>query len=83
MCGTGEADLQAFDLAEPSLAAGFLDPGQQVVAHVEEPATLGRVWAQEGAAQAGVLVDAGGGVGAPAGAQGHLAVLEVAEELLR
>ena len=43
---------------------------------------LGRVGAQQGAAQAGVFVDAGGGVGAAAGAEGDLAAFEVAEELL-
>jgi hypothetical protein len=34
--GSGEADLQAFDFSEPSLAAGFVDPGDEVVADVEE-----------------------------------------------
>ena len=80
--GSGEADLEAFDFAEPSFAAGFFDSGQQVVADVEEALALGWVGAQQGAAQAGVLVDAGGGVGAAAGAEGDLSVLEVAEELL-
>ena len=74
--------MQAFDFAEPSFAAGFFDSGQQVVADVEEALVLGWVGAQQGAAQAGMLVDAGGGVGATAGAEGDLAVLEVAEELL-
>jgi hypothetical protein len=79
---SGEADLQAFDFAEPSLCAGFLDPGQEVVADVDESLALGWVGSQEGAAKAGMFVDAGGGVGAPAGAQRDLAVLEVAEEFL-
>ena len=80
--GSGEADLEAFDFAEPSFAAGFFDPGQQVLADIEEALALGWVGAQQRAAQAGVLVDAGGGVGATAGAEGDLAMLEVAEKLL-
>ena len=34
--GPSEADLEAFDLTEPPFAAGFLDPGQEVVADVDE-----------------------------------------------
>ena len=34
--GSGEADLEAFDFAEPAFAAGFFDPGQQVLADIEE-----------------------------------------------
>ena len=41
--GSGEADLEAFDLAEPSFAAGFLDPAEEVVADVDESAALGGV----------------------------------------
>ena len=54
----------------------------QVVADLDQPVALGGVGAQQRAAQAGVFVDAGGGVGAAAGAQGDLAAFEVAEELL-
>ena len=50
--GSGEADLEAFDFAEPSFAAGFFDPGQQVLADIEEALALGWVWAQQRAAQA-------------------------------
>ena len=43
--GSGEADLEAFDFAEPSFAAGFFDPGQQVLADIEEALALGGVGA--------------------------------------
>ena len=43
--GSGEADLEAFDFAEPSFAAGFFDPGQQVLADIEEALALGWVGA--------------------------------------
>jgi hypothetical protein len=52
--GSGEADLEAFDFAEPSFAAGFFDTGQQIVADIEEALALGWVGAQERAAQAGL-----------------------------
>jgi hypothetical protein len=78
----GEADLEAVDLAEPALAFGFSDAGDQVVADVDESRLLRRVRSQERASDAGVLVDAAGSIGPTAGAQGDLAVLEVAEELL-
>lgn len=61
--GPSEADLEAFDLAEPAFAAGFLDPGEKVVADVEESSALCGVGTQQRAAQAGVFVDARGGVG--------------------
>ena len=41
----GEADLQALDLTEPSLAAGFGDAADEVVADLGEAATLVRVGA--------------------------------------
>src|SRR5215472_13698999 len=77
-----EADFEAFDLAGPAFAFGFADAVEQVGAHVGEPAALGGVGPQERAAQAGVLVDAGGSVGAAAGPVGDFAPLEVAEELV-
>jgi hypothetical protein len=52
-CG-GEADLQAFDLAEPALVLGFADAVEQVGAHVGEPVALCGVGPQERAAQAGL-----------------------------
>jgi hypothetical protein len=80
--GRGEADLESFDFAEPSLLAGFGYAGVQVVADAGQPGALGRVRAQQGAADAGVFVDAWCLVGAAAVAQRDLAALEVAEELL-
>ena len=41
--GPGEADLEAFDFSEPSLASGFVDSGDQVVADLEEAVPLGGV----------------------------------------
>jgi len=43
--GGGEADLQALDLTEPSVAAGFGDAAEEVVADLGEPAALVRVGA--------------------------------------
>lgn len=48
--GSGEADLRSFYFAEPALASGFLDPGDQVVGDFEEAGTLGGVRAKEWAA---------------------------------
>jgi hypothetical protein len=79
--GCGEADLESFDLAEPALLAGFGDAGVQVVADGGQAGPLGRVGAQQGAADAGVFVDARCLIGAAAVAQGDLAAFEVAGEL--
>jgi hypothetical protein len=62
--GGGEADLQALGVTGPALAACFVDAGGQVVADLGQPRVLGGVGAQQRAADAGVLVDAGSGVGA-------------------
>jgi len=56
LAGAGEADLQAVDLAEPALLAGFGDAGVQVVADLDQPWALCGVGAQQRAAQAGVFV---------------------------
>ena len=64
--GSDEADLESVDLAEPALVAGFGDTGDQVVADLDEQLALGGLGAYQRAAQAGVLVDAGCGVGATA-----------------
>jgi len=37
----GQADLESFDLPEPALALGLVDPGDQVVADVGQPRPLG------------------------------------------
>ncbi len=43
--GGGEADFESFDFTEPSLAAGFGDAADEVVADLGEAAALGRVGA--------------------------------------
>jgi hypothetical protein len=48
--GCGEADLESFDFAEPALLAGFGDAVVQVVADAGQAGPLGRVGAQQGAA---------------------------------
>src|SRR5262249_56500375 len=54
---------------------------EEVVAAVGDAGPLGGVWRVQGAAQAGVLVDAGGSDGAAAEAGGEFAAFEVAGEL--
>ena len=81
LAGAGEADLQAFGFAEPAGCSASAMRAGEVVADLGEAGTLGGVGAQQRAANAGVLVDAGGGVGAAAVAEGDLAAFEVAEEL--
>ncbi|MDX3751221.1 hypothetical protein [Streptomyces sp. AK08-02] len=80
--GTGEADPQPFDLAEPSFAFGLGDAGEEVVSDLDEPVTLSGVGPEHRAADAGVFVDAGGAESAAACTDGDLAPLEVAEEFL-
>jgi len=50
LASAGEADLQAIDLAEPALLAGFGDAGVEVVADLDQPRALRRVGAQQRAA---------------------------------
>ena len=76
-----QADFQSFGFAEPAGRFGFGDTGGQVAADLSEAGPLGGVRAQQRAAQAGVLVDARGVVGAAAVAEGDLAALEMAEEV--
>ena len=76
--GAGEADFESFGFAEPAFAVGFGDAGGEVVADLGDAAALGGVWPVQGAAQAAVLVDAGGCERAAAGAGGDFAALEVA-----
>src|SRR5262249_44717262 len=80
--GAGQADLESFDFAEPSFAFGLGDPSDEVVADLHDSLPLNRIWPVHRAAQAGVLVDARGGVGAAAQSCGDLSALEVPEELL-
>jgi hypothetical protein len=69
--GAGEADRESFGFAEPAFAVGFGDTGDQVVADLGDAVLLGGVGPVQGASQAAVLVDAGGGEGAAAGAGGR------------
>jgi hypothetical protein len=55
--GAGEADLEALDLAEPAFALGLGDTVVQVAPDLLEPAPLGRVWPQERAPDARMLMD--------------------------
>jgi hypothetical protein len=41
--GSGEADLESFDFAEPAFALGFGDAGGEVVADLGEAVALGGV----------------------------------------
>ena len=41
--GSGEADFEAFGLAEPAVGFGFGDAVQQVVTDLGQPAAFGRV----------------------------------------
>jgi hypothetical protein len=61
---------------------GFGDAGDEVVADLGDAGPLRGVGPVQGAAQAGVLVGAGGAEGAAAEAGGEFAALEAAEELL-
>jgi hypothetical protein len=50
--GGGQADLQSVDLAQPALAFGLGDAGDQVVADLDQTVTLGGIGSKERAAQA-------------------------------
>ena len=54
--GGGEADLESFGFAGPAFAFGFGDAGAEVVADLLQAVPLGRVDAEHGASDAGVLV---------------------------
>src|SRR5690242_13339337 len=64
--GGGEADLEAFGFAEPAVDAGLGDAVGEVPDDLGEAVAGGGVGAEHGAADAGVLVGAGGSVGASA-----------------
>src|SRR5215471_9243030 len=76
------ADLEAFCFAGPAFVFCLGDACGEAGADVAEPVPLGGVDAEHRAADAAVLVDAAGSVGPAAVAEGELAALEVAEELL-
>ncbi|TJZ59193.1 hypothetical protein FCH28_03625 [Streptomyces piniterrae] len=71
LLGASQADLETFDLAEPAFRLGFDDSGDQVVVDLGKPCPLGGVRSEERASDASVLVEAGGAVGAGAGADGE------------
>src|SRR6266852_5837937 len=79
--GAGEADLESLGFAGPAFAFGLGDAGDQVVADLGDAGPLAGRRPVHAAAQATVLVNAGGAERAVAGAGGDLAELEMAEEL--
>jgi hypothetical protein len=52
-----EGGLQPFNLAEPALALGLGDAGDEVVADLLQPAALGRVRPEERATNASVFMN--------------------------
>ncbi len=67
LSGSGQADLQSFDLAEPAAGGCFFDPLVQVGDDLGEPYSLFGVGAEHGAAQASLTE--------PAAEFGHVARL--------
>ncbi|WP_280703591.1 hypothetical protein [Kitasatospora sp. GP82] len=47
LLGSGAADPQPLDLAEPAFAPGFGDAGDEAVTDVDQPCPLGRIWSEE------------------------------------
>ena len=76
-----QADLEAFDFAEPALAFGFANASDEVVANLDQSIALCRVWPQQCTTDTSVFVDTGCSERASAGADGDLASCEVSEEL--
>ena len=77
-----EADLEALDLAVPSVVAGFDDPLGQVPGDLGQARSLSRIDPEDGTSDTGVLVAARRSVRPGAGPEGHLAFLEVLLEFL-
>ena len=50
--GSGQADAEAFDLAEPAFALGLGDAVEEVVAYVDQPVSLVGVGPEHRAADA-------------------------------
>jgi hypothetical protein len=50
LAGSGEADLESVDFAQPAFASGFVDAGEQVVADLLDAVAAGGLWPQEWAA---------------------------------
>lgn len=80
--GAGAADFKALDFAEPVLALGLGDAGEQVVADLGGARPLARVRPVHAAPQAAVLVNAGGAECATAYSCCDFPAFEVAEEFL-
>ena len=79
--GGGDCHLESFDFAEPPLIASLGEAGVEVLEDLLEATRLGRVRAEERAAEAGVFVFARGAVGPAADPEFDLASLEMPEEL--
>ena len=82
LLGGSEAGLESGDFAEPAFAAGFGDAVVEVVADLDQALCLSRVGSKQRTSDATVLMQARRSEVAGAGAQGDLAQLEVAEELV-
>ena len=80
--GCGDADLNAFELAEPAFSFSFQASLREVDADLFEPGPLGGVGAQHRAADASVFMDAGSAIGATAGSEFDFAFEEVGVELV-
>ncbi|WP_327321051.1 hypothetical protein [Streptomyces sp. NBC_01235] len=76
-----KADLEPLDLTEPAVGAGLADAFSEVLDDLDESGPLAWIDLEDGAANAGVFVLAGGPIGAPASPQGDLAQLEVLLEV--
>jgi hypothetical protein len=72
----GQGEVQALDLAVPAFLPGGVAAGGQVGLDLVEPGHHPGVDVQDGAADAGVLVLAGGAVGTAAGADLDFALIE-------
>jgi hypothetical protein len=72
-----EGEVDAFELAEPPFCFGELASGDEVGVNLVEALDQDRVNLKQGAADAGMFVLAGGGVGAPAVAEFDFAFIEV------
>lgn len=74
---SGQADLETAHLTEPAFASGFVDPGSQVVADLEQAGALAGIGSKHRAVDTGVLVGTRRPKRAGTGADRDLASLEV------
>ena len=77
----GQREVESLDLTAPSLGLGAFPAGEQVGFDLIQPGQHLGVYLQDGASDAGEFVLAGGAVGAAAGTEFHLALVEVVLEL--